>query len=96
LNFSQHPRILRKAGSEFVAQWGEDEASYKHDDGTDDGIEEVEHPDCRHGNHEEKAAFDAHIGEGFMQAFEDSVTALNYFRHKPPCKVRHEQLIDWE
>ena len=42
-------------------------------DGPDDLIEEVEHPHCGHRNHEEKRAFNAHIGEGLMQTLEDSV-----------------------
>jgi hypothetical protein len=62
----------------------EDAASDEHDDAADDRIEEVEHPHCGHRNHEEKGAFDAHIGEGLMQALEDSVAALlSCFWHKP-------------
>jgi hypothetical protein len=62
----------------------EEAAADEHQDGPDDRIEEVEHPDCGDRNHEEKRAFDAHVGEGLMQTLEDSVAALlSYFRHKP-------------
>jgi hypothetical protein len=42
----------------------------------EDGIEEVEGPDCADADEVEECAFHAQVGERFMQALEDSICAM--------------------
>jgi hypothetical protein len=68
----------------------ENAAADEYHEGPDDRIEEVEHPNGGHRDHEKQRALNAHIGEGLMQTLEDSVVALlSNFRHKTLALKHH-------
>ena len=59
-------------------------AANEHEYACQDRIEKIERANGGDADHEKQRAFNAHIGEGLMQALEDSVAALlSCFRHKP-------------
>jgi hypothetical protein len=65
----------------------EGETANEDGDACEDGIEEIEGPDCSNTNEVEQSAFDAQVGERLMQALEDSICAMLLL-----CFVWHKSL----